>query len=85
MINTMCVCSVCLTSRFRSSVFPFYTIGRFQNTLCTGSNQLAGTCVLGGECADGGGIATGTCSTLTRQAVCCVCRFNPKTRYPLVY
>lgn len=55
-------------------VFPFYTIGRFQNSVCSGSNSLAGTCVLAGECSDAGGIATGSCSTLTRQAVCCVCK-----------
>ncbi|KAJ6642074.1 hypothetical protein Bhyg_07020 [Pseudolycoriella hygida] len=52
--------------------FPFYTIGRFPNTACTGINDLTGTCVLAGECKDAGGIATGTCTTLTVQAVCCV-------------
>lgn len=54
--------------------FPFYTIGRFQNAPCMGSNQLMGTCVLAGECSTSGGIATGSCNSITRQAVCCVCK-----------
>lgn len=54
--------------------FPFYTIGRFQNAPCVGSNQLMGTCVLAGECTTAGGIATGSCNSITRQAVCCVCK-----------
>jgi len=56
----------------RFDFFPFYTIGRFPNTACTGINDLTGTCVLAGECTDAGGIATGSCTTLTFQAVCCV-------------
>lgn len=56
------------------SGFPFYTIGRFQNAPCVGSNQLMGTCVLAGECTTDGGIATGSCNSITRQAVCCVCK-----------
>lgn len=55
--------------------FPFYTIGRFQNTPCEGKNKLSGTCVLYGECRSGGGISTGPCSSITRQAVCCICKF----------
>ncbi|XP_031632739.1 uncharacterized protein LOC116346692 [Contarinia nasturtii] len=52
--------------------FPFYTLGRFVNTPCVGSNQLMGTCVLMGECKDAGGVATGGCNSITRQAICCV-------------
>ncbi|XP_011212713.2 uncharacterized protein LOC105232641 [Bactrocera dorsalis] len=52
--------------------FPFYTIGRFPNDVCVGANQLAGTCVVRGECSDNGGVAAGTCSTITTQAVCCI-------------
>lgn len=37
-----------------------------------GANNLVGTCVIGGECDDNGGIATGSCSTVTSQAKCCV-------------
>lgn len=59
--------------------FPFYTIGRFQNTPCVGSNQLLGTCVLGGECRAAGGIVTGSCSTITRQALCCVCKCDVRS------
>lgn len=55
------------------SGFPFYTIGRFQNSECMGANNLIGTCVVGGECDDNGGIATGGCSSVTSQAKCCVC------------
>lgn len=54
--------------------FPFYTIGRFMNSPCLGANQLMGTCVLAGECKQAGGIATGSCNSLTRQATCCVCK-----------
>lgn len=61
-------------------VFPFYTLGRFQNTPCTGTNQLEGTCVLGGQCSDNGGIATGSCSPLTNQAVCCICGYTKNRR-----
>ncbi|XP_036336598.1 uncharacterized protein LOC118746796 [Rhagoletis pomonella] len=52
--------------------FPFYTIGRFANDVCTGANQLSGTCVVRGECSDNGGVAAGTCTTVTTQAVCCI-------------
>ncbi|XP_037936135.1 uncharacterized protein LOC119670086 [Teleopsis dalmanni] len=52
--------------------FPFYTIGRFENQVCIGSNNLDGTCMLSGECSDNGGIAAGSCSTVTSQAVCCI-------------
>ncbi|XP_059614664.1 uncharacterized protein LOC132260513 [Phlebotomus argentipes] len=52
--------------------FPFYTIGRFQNSVCTGGNNLLGTCQVNGECSENGGISTGSCSTVTSQAVCCV-------------
>lgn len=55
--------------------FPFYTLGRFENSECMGSSNLIGTCGLAGECDDNGGIATGSCSTVTPQAVCCVCMF----------
>lgn len=59
---------------FNSSGFPFYTIGRFQNTPCQGKNKLLGTCVLDGECNKSGGIPAGSCSSITRQAVCCICK-----------
>lgn len=56
-------------------VFPFYTLGRFSQDVCTGTNSLIGTCVLGGECDDLGGTSTGqsACSGAnTRQASCCI-------------
>ncbi|KAM7357956.1 uncharacterized protein ACRADG_003105 isoform 1-T1 [Cochliomyia hominivorax] len=52
--------------------FPFYTIGRFANEVCTGKNNLHGTCMVRGECADNGGVSAGGCSTITNQAVCCI-------------
>ncbi|XP_063697912.1 uncharacterized protein LOC134828854 [Culicoides brevitarsis] len=54
--------------------FPFYTIGRFERQLCTGRNNLYGTCMVKGECIDTGGINSGNCTGLTRnrQAICCV-------------
>ncbi|XP_075150257.1 uncharacterized protein LOC142224369 [Haematobia irritans] len=52
--------------------FPFYTIGRFQNEVCTGKNNLFGTCMVRGECSDNGGVSAGSCSTITNQAVCCI-------------
>lgn len=61
---------------FRSD-FPFYTIGRFSNDVCTGTNSLVGTCLLGKQCDDLGGTSTGTTScsqTNTNQAACCICR-----------
>ncbi|XP_055303711.1 uncharacterized protein LOC129569165 [Sitodiplosis mosellana] len=60
------------TSHRQGRWFPFYTLGRFVNTPCLGSNQLMGTCVLRGECTDAGGVATGSCNSITRQAICCV-------------
>lgn len=63
--------------------FPFYTLGRFQNTPCTGSNNLLGTCVLAGECKTSGGVSTGACNSITRQAVCCVCKFSHTNLFPL--
>lgn len=54
--------------------FPFYTIGRFANEVCTGKNNLHGTCMVRGECADNGGVSAGGCSTITNQAVCCICK-----------
>ncbi|XP_026847597.1 uncharacterized protein LOC6600581 [Drosophila persimilis] len=52
--------------------FPFYTIGRFSNDICTGNNLLLGTCVIAGECTDNSGVAAGSCSTITTQAICCI-------------
>uniref|UniRef100_A0A182WBF9 CUB domain-containing protein n=1 Tax=Anopheles minimus TaxID=112268 RepID=A0A182WBF9_9DIPT len=52
--------------------FPFYTIGRIANVPCTSPSGLSGTCLIAGECKDNGGLASGTCSTRTNQAVCCV-------------
>nr|XP_019546318.2 uncharacterized protein LOC109416717 [Aedes albopictus] len=52
--------------------FPFYSIGRIANRVCTGTNGLLGTCQIRGECVSNGGIGSGPCSTMTVQAVCCV-------------
>ncbi|KAH8364232.1 hypothetical protein KR084_004434 [Drosophila pseudotakahashii] len=52
--------------------FPFYTIGRFSNDICTGNNLLLGTCVINGECSDNSGVAAGSCSSITAQAICCI-------------
>ncbi|XP_034657705.1 uncharacterized protein LOC117894642 [Drosophila subobscura] len=52
--------------------FPFYTIGRFSNDICTGNNLLLGTCVISGECSDNSGVGAGSCSTITSQAICCI-------------
>ncbi|XP_064541255.1 uncharacterized protein LOC135430497 [Drosophila montana] len=52
--------------------FPFYTIGRFSNDICLGNNLLMGTCVINGECTDNNGVAAGSCSTITNQAICCI-------------
>ncbi|TDG53067.1 hypothetical protein AWZ03_000610 [Drosophila navojoa] len=52
--------------------FPFYTIGRFSNDICLGNNLLMGTCMINGECKDNNGVAAGSCSTITNQAVCCI-------------
>lgn len=37
---------------------------------------MIGTCVVKGECGDGGGIPAGSCSTVTSQAVCCTCKYS---------
>ncbi|CAD7082002.1 unnamed protein product [Hermetia illucens] len=60
------------SSARQARFFPFYTIGRFVNEVCTGANQMLGTCVIRGECSDGGGVSTGSCNSITSQAVCCV-------------
>ncbi|XP_053674635.1 uncharacterized protein LOC128724938 [Anopheles nili] len=52
--------------------FPFYTIGRIANVPCTSPAGQSGTCLIAGECKDNGGLASGSCSTRTNQAVCCV-------------
>lgn len=55
--------------------FPFYTLGRFSQDVCTGTNNLIGTCVLRGQCNDLGGTQTGAaaCSqSNTFQAACCI-------------
>ncbi|XP_058836498.1 uncharacterized protein LOC131693042 [Topomyia yanbarensis] len=61
-----------LSSSRQGRVFPFYSLGRIANTVCVGTYGLSGTCQIRGECAANGGIASGICSTLTTQAVCCV-------------
>ncbi|EAA04046.4 AGAP006913-PA [Anopheles gambiae str. PEST] len=50
--------------------FPFYTIGRIANVPCTSPSGLSGTCLIAGECKDNGGLASGSCSSRTNQAVC---------------
>lgn len=65
---------VCLDSLLPVLGFPFYTIGRFQNEVCTGKNNLYGTCMVRGECTDNGGVSAGGCSSVTSQAVCCICK-----------
>lgn len=55
--------------------FPFYTLGRFAQDVCVGTNSLIGTCVLGDECDDLGGTQTGRvpCSGAnSKQASCCI-------------
>lgn len=64
------------TFNIERSGFPFYTVGRFENAICVGSNQLTGTCVLKGQCDDLGGTQTGNsaCSgSRSKQAQCCIC------------
>lgn len=56
--------------------WPFWSVGRIANLPCQSSNGLTGTCQIRGECDANGGIAYGTCSTLTTQSVCCVCKFE---------
>ncbi|XP_050072956.1 uncharacterized protein LOC126561051 [Anopheles maculipalpis] len=60
------------TAQRSGRFFPFYTIGRIANAPCTSPSGLSGTCLIAGECKDNGGLASGTCSTRTNQAVCCV-------------
>ncbi|CRK86160.1 CLUMA_CG000036, isoform A [Clunio marinus] len=55
--------------------FPFYSIGRFAQDTCVGTNKLIGTCTLALQCSDIGGTTTGAtaCSQAnTRQASCCI-------------
>ncbi|XP_053664335.1 uncharacterized protein LOC128713500 [Anopheles marshallii] len=60
------------TSQRSGRFFPFYTIGRIANVPCTSPSGLSGTCLIAGECKDNGGLSSGSCSTRTNQAVCCV-------------
>lgn len=59
--------------------WPFWSVGRIANSPCQSSNGLTGTCQIRGECDANGGIAYGTCSTLTTQSVCCVCKFEAQS------
>ncbi|XP_070501537.1 uncharacterized protein [Chironomus tepperi] len=64
-----------LVSHRSARYFPFYTLGRFSQDVCVGSNSLTGTCMLKGQCNDLGGTLTGTtsCSQAnTPQASCCI-------------
>ncbi|XP_055534897.1 uncharacterized protein LOC129724216 [Wyeomyia smithii] len=63
--------NVTSSSSRQGRVFPFWSIGRIANSVCTGTNGLTGTCQIRGECAANGGLASGSCTTLTTQAVCC--------------
>nr|CAD7258641.1 unnamed protein product [Timema shepardi] len=50
--------------------FPLFSVVRFQNTQCTGSNNLNGTCYTRRECTSYGGTASGSCSS--GLGTCCV-------------
>ncbi|XP_046754101.1 cubilin isoform X1 [Diprion similis] len=57
-------------SERQGKFFPLFSVIRFANTQCTGSNNLNGTCFTRRECSNYGGTASGTCAN--SLGVCCV-------------
>ncbi|XP_044731729.1 uncharacterized protein LOC123294684 [Chrysoperla carnea] len=50
--------------------FPFYSVVRFENSVCTGTCLLTGTCYTRKECKTYGGRPSGTCAK--GLGVCCI-------------
>lgn len=53
-----------------SSVFPLFTVVRFENNACGGLNGENGTCISSTECSQRGGISSGVCAN--GYGVCCI-------------
>ena len=50
-----------------------FSVVRFPNKACTGSNSENGTCYTTEECSTRGGSSAGACAG--GYGVCCVCKF----------
>lgn len=57
---------------FVFQVFPFFGLIRFKNVRCTGTNGQYGTCFSRQECANAGGVASGSCAR--NWGTCCISR-----------
>ncbi|XP_011149936.2 uncharacterized protein LOC105189507 isoform X2 [Harpegnathos saltator] len=51
-------------------LFSLFTLVRFDNGICGGSNGENGTCVAAAECAQRGGVSSGVCAN--GYGVCCI-------------
>ncbi|XP_071452341.1 uncharacterized protein [Hetaerina americana] len=54
----------------QTTLFPLFTVVRFANSPCLGTNNLAGICYSRRECQLNGGVGFGTCAN--GIGVCCV-------------
>lgn len=59
-----------LGTRKGKLLFPFFSIVRFENTECSTTNVMTGTCLARRECNNLNGTITGTCAS--RRGRCCV-------------
>ena len=64
-------------------VLSLFSIIRFANSFCYGSNGLNGTCYTSAECSSKGGTASGTCAQ--GFGVCCTSKFKDKKTYWFLY
>ncbi|PSN47048.1 hypothetical protein C0J52_09368 [Blattella germanica] len=75
--------------------FSFFNVIRFRNVACTGTNNLRGTCFARRECANIGGVSSGSCAR--GWGTCCIiqrtcgdttslnCTYFSNTNYPALY
>ncbi|XP_043287359.1 uncharacterized protein [Venturia canescens] len=59
-------------SQREGKFFPLFSVVRFANNECSGSNNFQGTCFTANECKNYGGTSYGTCAG--NLGVCCVFR-----------
>ena len=57
-----------------TTVLSLFSIVRFANTACTGTNSYNGTCYTSAECSSYGGTGSGTCAA--GFGVCCIGMFS---------
>lgn len=55
-------------------VFPFFSVIRFKNVQCSGTNGQFGTCFSRKSCSDAGGVASGSCAR--NWGTCCISKYT---------